>query len=275
MRNKPLEEARKELSAATNDESKSIVTRRGGTYDDVKAKGISSAASTEKSKAIYNLLANAGFPLIRWKIGHQGTAVKYLDETFGVKVKLDYATTKSVYLLKDADGHFFQFSPPGGIKINNDGRLEGVFGKEEHILNNKDKKIPTPKKTNIKKGVIRFFIGITSPITIPIVLFIVAPIYLAYLTHTQIKDTKAHTKDTETRTKSDEEKAKQAKEEAKQAGLRRQLEPLVQSTDEIKEVEKNLFSPSAQSTKKDVTEQDLFSDDSSSNDSKIKPTQRH
>lgn len=190
-------------------------------YISEKASGISDATNEEKFKAIDKLLkpndsSDSKKSSSAWLIGHGKTSSNYFQHTFGEAYKFDFSTTKSVYLLRDpVTQKEFKFSPPGGIKINNDGRFEGVFRKEEHVLNSNDKEanIAKAKARKRKKNARNFVLFlITSPITISvgIVLGVIALLFVPVLTSEakqylvnletkQIEETKKHVESAKTR----------------------------------------------------------------------------
>lgn len=274
IRREKLSKARVALSMATNEDSEAIVAEKKGIddtgkavgYEDTEAKGISKKTPEARLAAISNLLVNP----VTWLVGHGKTSSNYFQKEFGVKSKFDFSTTKSVYLVQDADGNFFKFSPPGGIKINNDGRLEGVIRKEEHVLiKNHGKQDPRLSQQNAleiqpKSNTWRFtkdfkdfglfvLAAATFPISIPVA------IALWTLSSDQIKETNTLTAKAMSRTKEAIESR-----ELKEAERRVLLKPLVQSAAEEKE--SKLFStPAALPVKTEEERKKLFSTEKGEN----------
>ncbi len=140
-KNKTLSSAREELSQLVNAESRQIVMDQGGSYDGSKSAGISEDPINARLDSIDALLTNKGQTQkaeqktsVTWLVGHGKTSSNFFKKTFGKKYSFDFSTTKSIYLVEDKKGNLFYFSPPGAIKINNQGKLEGVFHKKEHLL---------------------------------------------------------------------------------------------------------------------------------------------
>jgi len=154
-----LSSARKELSQLVNTESAQIIIDHGGRYDGSESAGISKKSVQDRLHSIDTLLTKENQApeetqktSVTWLVGHGKTSSNYFKSIFGEKYAFDFSTTKSIYLVKDKDGNTFNFSPPGAIKINNQGKLEGVFHKEEHLLLRNRNDAPKEEVHQEKKG---------------------------------------------------------------------------------------------------------------------------
>ncbi len=193
--------ARQALSDSINEESKNISTKKGGTYIGDESKGISKKSTEKRLDAIDNLLKVNNTGKTTWLVGHGKTSSNYFKHTFGKASKFDFSTTKSVYLLRDEKGKPFRFSPPGGIKINNKGRLEGVMQEGEHVLNSQTRY----KRNNTKKFLCAMFkygaMGLGMPFAC-LMSVMLNPLISAEkenLINEQLAETKKHTQDSKTR----------------------------------------------------------------------------
>lgn len=104
-----------------------------------ESRNFSSLSGEEKATSIKNIIDTHHSSEDKdkgdlWLFGHGGTFKKFFKSMFGLEYKFDYLTTKEFYCLKGPDGKVIYYSPPGGIKIEENGEFKGLLSDSDRGL---------------------------------------------------------------------------------------------------------------------------------------------